>query len=188
MLLTFKDLKKRVSSETVTQQQYCILFERLRNKPFWIWNIEAHKQEDIKTKGECCFNHIIGLPQKNGADKPLYQYEKIIFDSLVTQNSNTDSSNKKHLWIKKATGLGISELYTIFFPNALLSNHADSAAAIALFRSSFLGSDGLIGKKAAHPSSIISKLNVLLLGSSGGGSGSLSFPSNHGDIYASSIP
>ena len=27
----------------------------------------------------------------------------MIFDSLVTQNSN------KHLWIKKATGLGVSE-------------------------------------------------------------------------------
>ena len=43
-------------------------FERLQNKPFWIWNIEEHKQEDIKTKGDCCFNPIIGLPQKNGVD------------------------------------------------------------------------------------------------------------------------
>jgi hypothetical protein len=30
-------------------------------------------------------------------DKPLYDYEEIIFDALVTQNGN------KHLWIKKAT-------------------------------------------------------------------------------------
>jgi hypothetical protein len=104
--VTFKDLKKRVSLETATQQQ-SNLAERLQNKPFWIWNIQEHKQEDMKTNGYCCFNHIISLPQKDGNDKPLYGYRKIIFDSLVTQNGST---NNKHLWIKKATGLGISEL------------------------------------------------------------------------------
>jgi hypothetical protein len=40
--LTFKDLKKRVSLE-LTQQE-SILFETLQNKPFWIWNIQEHKQ------------------------------------------------------------------------------------------------------------------------------------------------
>jgi hypothetical protein len=34
--------------------------------------------------------------------------QQIIFDSLVTQ------SNNKHLWIKKATGLGISEFMLRF--------------------------------------------------------------------------
>jgi hypothetical protein len=46
------------------------LFEKVQDKPFWIWNVEEHKQEDIKTSGGC-FNHIIGLPQKDGIDKPL---------------------------------------------------------------------------------------------------------------------
>jgi hypothetical protein len=108
--VTFKDLKKRVSLETTQQNK---LFEKLKGKPFWIWNTEEHKREDIKTKGVCCFNHIIGLPQKNGVDKPLYDYEKVIFDSLVTQNGNSNPSNK-HLWIKKATGLGISEFMLRF--------------------------------------------------------------------------
>ena len=94
MAVTFKDLKKRVSLETAQQSR---LFERLHNKPFWIWNVEDHKQEDIETNGYCCFNHTIGLPQKDGVDKPLYEYEQIIFDPLSTQNSN------KHLWIKKAS-------------------------------------------------------------------------------------
>ena len=85
--MTFKDLKKRVSLETTTQQR-SRLTEIMHNKPFWIWNIVEHKQEDIKTNGDCCFNHIIGLPKKDGVDKPLYDYEKIIFDSLVTQNGN----------------------------------------------------------------------------------------------------
>jgi hypothetical protein len=79
--VTFKDLKKRVSLE-ITQEQ-SRLFERLQNKPFWIWNIEEHRQEDIRTNGGCCFNHVIGLPQKDGQDKPLYDYEKTIFRSVL---------------------------------------------------------------------------------------------------------
>jgi len=57
--LTFKELHKRVRLET---QQQTKLFETLTNKPFWIWDKEQHKQEDIDTDGECCFNHIIDLP------------------------------------------------------------------------------------------------------------------------------
>ena len=80
--MTFKDLKKRIISSN-NQQQQRQSFDKLQDKPFWIWNIEEHKLEDIRTKGECCFNHIIGLPERNGTDKPLYDYEEIIFDSLV---------------------------------------------------------------------------------------------------------
>jgi hypothetical protein len=57
--------------------------------------------------------HIIGLPQKDGNDKALYDYERIIFDILVAQDNNSDAVNK-HLWIKKATGLGISEFMLRF--------------------------------------------------------------------------
>lgn len=108
--MTFKDLKKRISIGQDFQQQ-TRFFDRLTNKPFWIWNTEQHKLEDIRTKGECCFNHVIGLPQKDAVDKPLYDYEEIIFDSLVTQTGNTSN---KHIWIKKATGLGISEFMLRF--------------------------------------------------------------------------
>jgi hypothetical protein len=114
--VTFKDLKKRVSLE-LPQQQFRF-FERLQNKPFWIWNIVEHKQEDIRTNGDCCFNHIIGLPQKDGNDKPLYDYQQIIFDSLVSQTSNN------HLWIKKATGLGISEFMRRFMAWLCLKDNA----------------------------------------------------------------
>jgi hypothetical protein len=41
--LTFKDLKKIVSLEAATQQQ-SRQFERLQNKPFWIWNIKENKK------------------------------------------------------------------------------------------------------------------------------------------------
>src|ERR687887_12118 len=112
--LTFKDLKKRVSLETTTRHQQSTLFERLYNIPFWIWDTEQHKHEDVRTNGDCCFNHIIGLPEKDGIDKPLFDYERIIFDSLVTHYGNTLSHGNKHLWIKKATGLGISEFMLRF--------------------------------------------------------------------------
>lgn len=72
----------------------------LSNKPFWIWNQNEHRQEFIITEGHCCFNHIIGLPAKNRIQRPLFDYEKIIFDSLNEQ---------RHIWIKKATGLGVTE-------------------------------------------------------------------------------
>src|ERR1051326_6771370 len=123
-MLTFKDLRKRVSLETAQQQSR--LFQRLQNKPFWIWDTEEHKLEDIKTNGDCCFNHIIGLPQKDGVDKPLYDYEKIVFDSLVTHDGN------KHLWIKKATGLGISEFMLRFMAWLCLKDNALSGSQMCI--------------------------------------------------------
>jgi hypothetical protein len=99
--VTFKDLKKRVSATHEVQQQ-TKLFERMRDKSFWIWDTRQHKQVDIETNGDCCFNHIIGLPTKDGVEKPLFDYERKIFDALKSQ---------KYIWIKKATGLGITEYF-----------------------------------------------------------------------------
>ncbi len=129
--MTFKDLKKIVSLATTQQQSK--MFDRLQNKPFWIWNVQEHKREDIKTNGLCCFNHIIGLPGKDTVDKPLYDYEKIIFDSLVTQDdNNSNSSNNKHLWIKKATGLGISEFMLRFMAWLCLKDSALSSSQMCI--------------------------------------------------------
>jgi len=82
--VTFKDLKKRITLE-VPQQQYK-LFDRLRNKSFWIWNIQEHKQEDVRTNGYCCFNHIIGLPTKGRIEKPIFDYEKLLYDCLLVNH------------------------------------------------------------------------------------------------------
>jgi hypothetical protein len=79
--VTFKELKKRVSLELPEQQS--IFFERLQNKPFWIWNVEDHKKQDVIPDVNCCFNHIIDLPHKDAVEKPLYEYEKIILESLA---------------------------------------------------------------------------------------------------------
>lgn len=62
--MTFKDLQKLVQSQQ--NPKHLELFEKLRNKPSWIWDIEQHKEEDVRNKGDCCFNHIIGLPRRTG--------------------------------------------------------------------------------------------------------------------------
>jgi hypothetical protein len=83
--IVFKDLQKLVSQ----QQQDNIrkeLFQRLHDKPFWIWDKQRHKQEDVRTNGDRCFNRIISLPQKKRIDKPLCDY-------LVTQDSNTSNNS-----------------------------------------------------------------------------------------------
>lgn len=57
-IVTFKDLQKLVQSQSEPDQSQ--LLQRIRNKPFWIWGHQEYRQEYIKTKGDCCFNHIIG--------------------------------------------------------------------------------------------------------------------------------
>ena len=52
------------------------------------------------------FNHVLGLPTKDKKEYPLFDYEKILFDSLISVNS---TFKVKHLWVKKATGLGVTE-------------------------------------------------------------------------------
>ena len=68
--MTFKDLQKKlVQKQEYTQSNNSkrtrLLFDRLRGKPFWIWNLSTHRQEDARINGDCCFNHIIGLPKEN---------------------------------------------------------------------------------------------------------------------------
>ena len=98
LLYKLVDLKKRATLETTQQQTK--LFESLLNKPFWIWDVEEHKAEDIKTKGNCWFNHIIGLPRKEGIDRPIFDYQKILYDTsldLDFYNSLNRNFKNKHV-------------------------------------------------------------------------------------------
>jgi hypothetical protein len=108
--VTFGDLQKLIQSQSSPEHNE--LLQRLKDKPFWIWDQRQHKQEDIKTRGDCCFNHIIGLPIKDKVDKPLFDYEKLLYDSLLIPefyNPSKHNFKHKHLWAKKATGLGVTE-------------------------------------------------------------------------------
>jgi terminase large subunit-like protein len=118
----FKDLQKLVSQqhESTGKDKHNELLQ-----PFWIWDKEEHRQEDIRTNGDCCFNHIIGLPQKHGVDKPMYDYEKLIFDVFAHLGA-------KHVWIKKATGLGVTEFFLRFMAWLCLKDNALSGSQMCI--------------------------------------------------------
>jgi hypothetical protein len=75
-------------------------FEVLKGLPFYpSWQQkEAPQFKDLNCS--LSFNHAIGLPEKNGVPMPLFDYEQTLFDVL---------QQHKHVWIKKATGLGVTE-------------------------------------------------------------------------------
>ena len=35
---------------------------------------------------DCCFNHIIDLPTKEGIEKAMFDYEKLLYDSIFLVN------------------------------------------------------------------------------------------------------
>ena len=126
--MTFKDLQKFVDSESGgTTAEANQILRKLRGKPFWYWkDPDYHNQRDRVNKGQCCFNHIIGLPKKNGIEYPMFEYEKQLYRALLEPgflNSNpklhTDEPGgnimypfkEKHLWVKKSVGLGVSEFF-----------------------------------------------------------------------------
>ena len=105
--MTFKDLKRRLESQ---QSTFSSEFAQLLNKPFWIWDKQEHLRLAQQTNEQCRFNHIVGLPIKDKVEHPIYDYEKILYDNLIPMADSSQGSFKnKHLWVKKATGLGVTE-------------------------------------------------------------------------------
>jgi hypothetical protein len=124
-IITIEDLAKHIQGS---------------QKPFYRWDLQHREQIEpiINIQGYCCYNHIIGLPVRNGVRHPLYNYERIIYKALFEDSylnsgpailpADIDGTmfekrkkkeaiaatplytfKNKHLWIKKATGLGITE-------------------------------------------------------------------------------
>lgn len=123
--MTFKELQKYVQSQSGPGQSQ--LLQRLRDKPFWIWDSKHHRQEDVRTKGDCCFNHIIGLPIKDKVEKPLFDYERLLYDSLLIPhfyNPLQHTFKQKHLWVKKETGLGVTEFFLRFMAWLCLNDNS----------------------------------------------------------------
>jgi hypothetical protein len=114
--LTFKDLKKLVEQEQrstiyfdqeTTNPKLYTLLQRLKHKEFWIWDKDKHRHEYKRTNGDCCLNHILGLPEKEGKHLPMFPYEQLVFNAPFEEDG---SFTDRHVWVKKATGLGITEL------------------------------------------------------------------------------
>jgi hypothetical protein len=96
----------------------------LKGKPFWIWDKKEHKKLYNELEGQCCFNHIAGLPVKNGRARPIYPFQKQIYDLTMGKVKEARMSDEElekihgkdyirrlGVWIEKATGLGVSEFY-----------------------------------------------------------------------------
>src|ERR687897_1076863 len=66
-------------------------FELLKGLPFYNWQ----NPNDTNT-----FNHAIGLPIKDGKRFQLFDYELTLYQVL---------QQYRHVWIKKSTGLEITE-------------------------------------------------------------------------------
>jgi len=143
--LTFKDLQKVIESDSHSQSslgpEYNQLLRKIRingRGSFWYWDETKHKERDRATKGDCCFNHIVGLPRKDGTEKPLFEYEKQLYNALMLPgylnsyphaktardypNTVLHPFKEKHLWIKKATGLGVTEFMLRFMAWLCLRN------------------------------------------------------------------
>src|SRR6476620_5017516 len=98
-------LRQRLQIETSSSS-----LSVLRGLPFWLWDQQQHTGEHIRTNGKCCFNHVCGLPTKDHREYPLFDYEKLLYDSLFSTESALNFKDK-HLWVLKSTGLGVSELF-----------------------------------------------------------------------------
>jgi len=97
---------------------------------FWRWGDKSHKTEASASIDNYCFNHSISLPTKDGRVMPLFDYEKMLHKVLLVPeylNSNPKCKSDcnepdivlypfkvKHLWMKKATGLGVTEFMLRF--------------------------------------------------------------------------
>jgi hypothetical protein len=145
--VTFKEVKHLLESQPdYTTSQLYEMLQRVRDKPFWIWDSASHKNKDRTHRGDCCFNDIIGLPKKNGKRHPIYDYERTLYMALTrpgylngpaahplskissASRYQSDSPSQysrdlmnvlhpfkeKHLWVKKATGLGVTEFMLRF--------------------------------------------------------------------------
>ena len=81
-------------------------------KPFWIWDKQKHDLDFLIDKN-CCFNHIIGLPVKNDKTYPLFDYEKLIFDTI---------ENNQNIWILKSRGIGVTTFMIRYFAWKILNS------------------------------------------------------------------
>jgi hypothetical protein len=80
------------------------IFDSLKGLPFYNWSIVTNDSQ-LPVAGSfqhlaTDFNHAIGLPRKDDVPWPLFDYEQMLYDTL---------QQHKHVWIKKATGLGVTE-------------------------------------------------------------------------------
>ena len=75
--MTFKDLKKRITAAINNRTQS---FDKLQNKPFGSGTLKSTRWKMSGQKENARFNHIIGLPTKEGLEKPIFDYQELLHE------------------------------------------------------------------------------------------------------------
>jgi hypothetical protein len=216
--MTLKSLRSWVESQQQSTEEPAMLElkKRLHNRPFWIWAKLSHdSRQNIHNiiKGNCCFNHVIGLPKKDGKEFPLFSYEKLLYDALMvpgyinsrpritklgfTMEEHREKEQRmkddylydfklKHLWVKKATGLGVTEFMLRFMAWLCLKNddYKDSQMCIITGPNQDIAIKSIKRMKGLftnHGITFDSKETVIELN----GCSIEAYPSNHIDAFRS---
>ena len=124
-----ESLEKAIQQREKIQQSKDLYYQSEEHKqfysickgiPFYRWEylLDDHEAQHTdlakQTHWLCCWNHLIGLPEKHGVKHNLYVDEYNLFYELMKDKPRpTDNiimrQQHKHLAIIKATGLGITE-------------------------------------------------------------------------------
>jgi hypothetical protein len=97
-----------LDKSTITEGYQEQVFSLLRDKPFWIWDTAEHNKEYKETGGLCCFTDIVGRSQKSGREYPLFDYQQLLYNTLMSESG---SFKDKHLYLPMSTGIGASEMF-----------------------------------------------------------------------------
>ncbi len=109
----FYQFWKYLQKNFVGKQQDSV-FSIFHGLPFYRFDLskEEHRELYHKTRSRCCWNHFIGLPEKNGIKHPMYPYEQMLFDDFMRSYRDEmldDGAKHRFFAILKATGLGMTE-------------------------------------------------------------------------------
>ncbi|MGB9168903.1 MAG: hypothetical protein WCB31_08250 [Nitrososphaeraceae archaeon] len=116
MLKVFQNASNLLSLSSPSNEDNSRKLDIFKNKPFY-FEIQKHNGID------CCFNHLIGLPQKNNKEYPLFDYEQLIINAI---------ENNQHVWIKKSRGIGVTELVLRYLVWVSLSSNKLDGKSIFL--------------------------------------------------------
>ena len=78
------------------------LINRCYNVPFYYWGKTSH--HSVPTNCNQCFNCIIGLPRKGNQEFPLFDYEHMLYRSLMepgflnTRKKKVKKKKSKKTW------------------------------------------------------------------------------------------
>jgi hypothetical protein len=85
---------------------------------------ESNQLDIFKGKTFLELNEIIGLPVKNGKENPIYDYELDVIYKI---------ENHRNIWIKKARGIGITELVLRYLAWKIVSTNELEYKKIMIF-------------------------------------------------------